>query len=453
MAIGEPSGALESVVRCDVAVVGGGVAGLAAAIHLCRAGLRVLCIEPEPFPHDRVGESLDWSSPSLLAEVGLSRELLVGENAATLKRNIKVVAPGKPESVGEPPEWWSAPPLRFEHVTLHVDRREMDDRLYARAVDLGVEFLWDRVREVEAEGERVVAVATADGRRVEASWFVDAGGRNARLFARKFAIRRIDYGREKVCFWGTLDTPCQNEGTTFYIAEPKGGYLSWIWEIPITPTRASLGLVMEAAAVRDERRRGRTPGDILRNRLAGFPRFEPLLAEGPALEVHATAYRCFVHANACGPNWLMAGEAAALPDALTGNGVTAAFRHASEGAQLILQSLDRGSFTARQRRVYNANVQRMGHMFNHAIEAAVYDWPIRRGLGLIAAQFFYVTCAFTLNALYTRARPRKPLAMLTFGVLMRCAWTWIEGWALVGRFAAVLRRSRGEPGRLAMEAS
>jgi flavin-dependent dehydrogenase len=454
MVVGDSSGASGPVpVRCDVAVVGGGMAGLAASIHLRRGGLRVVCLEPEPFPHDRVGESLDWSSPSLLAEIGLPREVLVDASVATLKRNIKVVAPGQPVSMGEPPDWWHAPPLRFENVTLHVDRREMDDRLFAQAVDLGVEFLWDRGREVVAEGERVVAVETAGGCRVEASWFIDASGRNARLFARRFGIRRIDYGREKVSFWGYLDTPCANEGTTFYIEEPKGEYLSWIWEIPINPRRASVGCVMAAEAVREERLRGRTPGDILQDRLARFPRFQPLLAERPQLQVRATAYRSFVHARACGPNWLLAGEAAALPDALTANGVTSAFRHASEGAQLILQALDRGCLSPHQRRVYNANLGRMGHMFNHAIETAVYDWPIRRGLGMTAAQFVYVICAFTLNALYTRARPRKWLPMLTFGVLKRAVWTWIEVWALAGRLATAARRPRGESRRLAAAAS
>lgn len=452
-AIREPSGSSEPVLlRYDAAVVGGGVAGLAASIHLRRAGLRVVCLEPEPFPHDRVGESLDWSSPDLLAEIGLPREVLIGEGVATYKRNIKVVSPGRPVSVGEPPKWWSAPPLRFEPVTLHVDRLEMDGRLFAQAVDLGVDFLWDRGREVVAEGERVVAVETAGGHRIEASWFIDASGRNARLFARRFGIRRRDYGRDKVSLWGYFDAPCENEGTTFYVEAPKAGYLSWLWEIPINPNRTSVGCVMTAEEVREQRRRGRTTADILRDRLAPFPRFQPLLAEPSQLAVRATAYRCFVYASACGPNWLMVGEAASLPDALTGNGVTTAFRHASEGARLILQALDRGSLTPRQRRVYNANLRRMGHLFNHAIETAVYDWPIRLGLGLVTAQFVYVTCAFPFNALYSRVRPGRWLSMLVFGVLMSGAWSWIEGWTLLGRLAASLRGARSDAGGLAAEA-
>lgn len=437
--------------RCDAAVVGGGLAGLAAAIHLRRAGLRVVCLEPEPFPHDRVGESLDWSSPSLLAEIGLTSEALLGAGVATAKHNIRVVALGRPVSMGSPPGWWDAPPLRFEKVTLHVDRPAMDGRLFAQAEELGVEFLWERAREVVADGERVIALETASGRRIEAAWFIDAGGRNACLFARHFGVKRIDYGRPKVSLWCTLETPCSNEGTTFYLEAPREDYLSWVWEIPIRPDRSSIGCVLEAAVVREERRRGRTPGEILHDRLVRFPRFLPLLAgeggtaEPSRLDVRATAYRSFVHANACGPNWLMMGEAAALHDALTGNGVTAAFRHAADGTRLILAALERGHLTPRQRRVYDANVRRMGRMFNHSIETAVYDWPIRNGLGVTAAQVIYTSCAFILNALYTRFRPGGRPSMLVFGALMQAARVWIDGWTLLGRLVATLRRSRAVP--------
>jgi len=437
-----PAVAPAAPIHCDVAVLGGGLAGLAASIKLRRAGMRVVCVEPDAFPHDRVGESLDWSAPSLLAELGLPGERLLDSGVATSKLKITVVVPGREPSISEPPEWWGKPPLRFEDVTLHVDRVGMDSQLYALAVELGVEFVWERAREVFAEDERVTAVTTASGQRIEATWFVDSSGRGAHLLERKFSIGRREYGREKVSLWCYFETPCQVAGTTFYIEDPQREYLQWIWEIPITPSRTSVGVVMEADDVRRERRAGKTTGDVLRDLLAPFPRFAPLLAEHGELAVRATAYRCFVLANACGPNWLIAGEAAALPDALTGNGVTAALRHASEGAELILEARERGSLSARQRRIYNANVQRLGHMFNHAMEAAVYQPPIRRGFGFVAAQVIYIMCAFILNALYSRARPKKWLSMLTFGVLMRVAWVWIEGCTLVAKVAVASRGLR-----------
>jgi len=58
--------------QIDVTVIGGGLAGMAASIHLSRAGLRVLCIEADVADTDPVGESLDWSAPDLLKALGLT---------------------------------------------------------------------------------------------------------------------------------------------------------------------------------------------------------------------------------------------------------------------------------------------------------------------------------------------------------------------------------------------
>ena len=45
-----PSPADKAEVDCDVAVLGGGLAGLAVATSLARRGLAVVCIEPGPSP-------------------------------------------------------------------------------------------------------------------------------------------------------------------------------------------------------------------------------------------------------------------------------------------------------------------------------------------------------------------------------------------------------------------
>ena len=63
----------------DVTVIGGGLAGMAASIHLAKAGLRVMCIETGAVDTDAVGESLDWSAPSLLEDLGLPMDELIAK--------------------------------------------------------------------------------------------------------------------------------------------------------------------------------------------------------------------------------------------------------------------------------------------------------------------------------------------------------------------------------------
>jgi menaquinone-9 beta-reductase len=72
----------------DVTVIGGGLAGMAAALHLARAGFRVVCIEPETGVRQPVGESLDWSSPALLHAVDLPWKDLIHSGIATYKRGV-----------------------------------------------------------------------------------------------------------------------------------------------------------------------------------------------------------------------------------------------------------------------------------------------------------------------------------------------------------------------------
>jgi menaquinone-9 beta-reductase len=45
--------------QVDVTIVGAGIAGMAASIHLANAGLRVVCIEADPLDSNPIGESLD----------------------------------------------------------------------------------------------------------------------------------------------------------------------------------------------------------------------------------------------------------------------------------------------------------------------------------------------------------------------------------------------------------
>jgi menaquinone-9 beta-reductase len=425
----------------DVAVVGAGIAGLAASVFLRQAGLAVICLDGQAYPHQKVGESLDWSSPGLLERLGLSTDVLIADEIATHKTNIVVSEVGKVDWQVAPPPAIRRSPLRFETVTLHVDRAALDQRIYEKARALDTTFVWERVTRVTTEGERVTGCVTASGRRVEARFYVDASG-VAGLLARTMTIPRTTYGRPKVCLWTYFETPPLHRGTTFFL-DNRDSYLRWVWDIPISPRRTSVGFVLPADAVQVLRRTGATTEAILGAELARHPRFEALLASQPAFAVESTSFQPFVTTQVCGPNWIMAGEAASMPDPLTGNGVTSGIRHARYAAEVILGAGAGREIPVGRRRTYSRHVLRLGRSFNAHIEHAVYRHPLRWALGMPAATVIYTLFAFFMNASYARFDPRGPISMAVFDLLFAVARQWIAAWSLAARFSLWFMRPPG----------
>jgi menaquinone-9 beta-reductase len=423
----------------EVVVFGAGPAGLAAAITLRRSGRQVTVIEPEPFPRNRLGESLDWSAPRLLRRLGVDPTRLTADRVATPKRGIAIQTANSKAWKAHPPDFFAKWPFKFEVLTLHVDRPHLDRRLFDMAAQLGTEFMWDRVSSIDVAGEHVVGVSTLRGNRISGRWFVDASGQ-AQLLGRRFQIPKLEYGARKVCLWTYFDTLPLDIRTTFYGDTSAMEYVTWIWEIPISPERTSVGCVMSVERFRSERNLGKTTGEILREELLRYARFHALVSPAAALDTTACSYRSYVHTRVSGPNWFLAGEAASLPDPLTANGVTAAFRHGSEAAALIIEAFDRGTVSARERYAYEVNVRRMGHAFNHSIETGIYEWPVRCGVGSVPAQRIYTAFSYTINALYSKFQPQTRLRADAFGVLLMGVWLWFEIWALIGRAGMRFRR-------------
>jgi flavin-dependent dehydrogenase len=422
--------------RYDVAVIGAGIAGLAAAVFLRQAGMDVVCFDARPYPHHKVGESLDWSSPGLLARVGIDADALLADGIATFKRKIVVCEVGRDAWTAAPPPQIRHWPMRFETATLHVDRAALDNRLFEHARSLGTTFVWERVTGLQVADDRIRSCATSGGRRVDARWYIDASG-TSRFFARKMGIPVRFYGQPKVCLWTYYDTAPLHDGTTFFV-DNSDEYLRWIWDIPISPGQTSVGFVLSASEMRDRRRAGESVPDILRAELARHQRFAAFLSEVAAPRIESTAFQPYVVAKVCGANWLMVGEAASMPDPLTGNGVTSGIRHARHAAAAIRGAGDQ--LSPRRRQVYGCHVSRLGHSFNAYIEQVIYRQGLRRALGLRAATYIYTLFAFFMNALHARCDPRGRFGMTMFQLLFLGARTWIAGWTLAARGVLEYRR-------------
>jgi flavin-dependent dehydrogenase len=405
-------------ISCDVTVIGGGLAGKAASLHLARAGLKVVCIELQQPVRPPVGESLDWSAPALLDSLGLSPDSLIASRIATWKRHVTVRMRDGCDTHYVPSAWLGGFPFYVNLATLHVERTQLDDEILKIAVDQGVTFVRDRVVDLEIAGGKICSVQTESGTGVSSPWFIDASGVGASLIARKFNVSSLQYGPTKVGIWTYFKVPQQVEGTTLYMDPMPAEYLEWIWEIPVSPEIVSVGYVLPGAALKGKREQGGSVEDIFRQQLMKFARFEPLLQQEAIAEVNVTSFRCRVHLESAGPNWVIAGEAASLVDPMTSNGVTAALRHAAEAAALILKFRSRGELPLRARKSYSSRILQTAKFFNEGIEKVIYEPVVRNRIGLPVAGAVYTSPAWSMNVVYARMHPDGMLSTFLLGAML-----------------------------------
>jgi menaquinone-9 beta-reductase len=417
--------------KIDVLVIGGGLAGMAAGAHLADAGLRVVCIEAEPQDNNPVGESLDWSAPDLLKSLGLPMELLLNQGIATYKRHVILKLKDGSHQDYTPGEWLGKPPYNVNLDTLHVDRAQLNPAIREIARAKGVTFVNDRVQRVETTGKIVNAVVTVKGERHQAHWFLDASGRGASLFPRVFRLPVYENGPHKVTIWDYFKVTESIEGTTLYADAGKTAYMDWIWQIPIHPDMVSVGFVCAAELVKEKRQQGVGIRQIFAEQLERFPDLRAFSGQAANSEPRTVSFRCRAFAGTAGPNWLVAGEAAAMVDPMTANGVTAALRQAAEASRLIIRFRDRGAIPHLAAAMYSQRLLSLARFFNIAIENVLYDWPVRKQIGPFPAGDLYTIPAWSINAIYSRFRPDGLVSTTLFRMLLasvRCslgAFSWV----------------------------
>ena len=403
---------------CDVIVIGGGLGGKAASLHLARAGLKVVCLEPRQAVRPPVGESLDWSAPDLLNRLGISPESLLASRIATWKRHVTLKMRDGCEAHYVPSAWLGGPPFHVNLATLHVERTQLDNEILKMAQDQGVTFVPDGVVDLETADGKIFSAQTESGARFSSGWFIDASGIAASLAARKFNLSCLPYGPTKVAIWNYFKVQEQVEGTTLYIDPMPSEYLEWIWEIPVSPDTISVGYVAPGAAVKAKRDRRKSLEDVFHEQLMKFSRFFPLLEHAVPGAVHVTSFQCRVYTESAGPNWLIAGEATSLVDPMTSNGVTAALRHAAEAAALVLKFRTRGELPWHARKAYSSRIVQTAKFFNEGIEKIIYEPVVRSRIGLATAGTVYTSPAWSMNVVYARLSPAGLLSTFLLGAML-----------------------------------
>jgi flavin-dependent dehydrogenase len=318
------SGSRTAIERCvDVAVVGGGPAGCAAAIWCALVGLKVALLEAESFPRHRPGESLHPGVLTILRQLGVDREV---EQADFLRY------PGQTVAWGSEPQFQAfGGDADGAWMGLQAIRERFDAILLSRTEALGAMVLQPcSAQSPLMRGGRVVGIDSSGGP-VQSRFVIDATG------GRHWLGRRIGAGvyyasRRLIAYYGYAKAaPPTLEAFPYLEADPTG----WTWVARVSE---------------DSYAWTRLPFSRARTRLlAPPPRLGDCVPTGPTRGADVT-WRLLP--QSAGPGYFLAGDAAAVLDPLSSHGVLRALMSGIQAAHLVDLVLRKGVNESRAIRSY-----------------------------------------------------------------------------------------------------
>lgn len=336
----------------DVAIVGGGPAGAAAAIRLGRAGVRATVIDADDLRGDKIGESLPPSCRPLLERVGVW--------ARHCAANHRPCYANRSSWGGETVDTHDFLRDPYGHGW-HLDRRRFDATLAAEAVRAGCDWRGrTRVTRLERrpDGWRLTLAAGGIAADLTARLLLDATGRQSHVARSQGASRRVhDRLVALVAFLVPHGEPL-TDATTLVEAVADG----WWYSARLPDGRLACAFMTDPDLLRStggasargwHERLGHaihTGARVAGSRygLAAAPRVVP--AGSAILDPPATS------------GWIAAGDAVAAHDPLSGHGIAAAVASGWDagGTALAVLEGDRPAVHAYARRVTDGFARYLG---------------------------------------------------------------------------------------------
>jgi len=332
----------------DIVIVGGGPAGstCGAMIRTYNTDLRVLIIEKERFPRDHVGESQLPALQSVLEEIG------VWDKVEAAQFPIKI---GASFTWGQTTEPWEFEFLPLEEIAesprpapldgwrrrtaFQVDRAVYDKILLDHAEELGCEVRQGvRVTKVHHADDEIIRLELSDGTSVTGAHYVDASG-NAAVIRRALGVEVDSSSKlQNVAFWDYWTGVDLNEdlfGHGVTRVQVRSLANGWIWYIPLSTERASVGFVCPASYYKAQKK---SPKELYMEALRSEPRVWKLVEHAQGHEkIESTTDWSFLSKRTYGKNWCLTGETLGFADPILAAGLTLTHFAARHCAYTLLE--------------------------------------------------------------------------------------------------------------------
>jgi menaquinone-9 beta-reductase len=330
--------------RADVVIVGGGPAGLAAAIVLRQKGADCLVIEAlSPAIDKCCGEGLMPDAVNLLSRLGIdiSKDDGYGFYGIRFCNAVHAVDAVFPFGTG-----------------IGLRRTKLHQRMIECAVEAGVRIAWNTRAKLLNESSLVI-----DGRKISFRWLIGADGQSSYV-RRRMGLNHLR--REQLRFGFRRH----------YQVAPWSDYVEVHWgntgQVYVTPVAGDCVCI---AFITSDQHHDRA------NFLAGFPAVAAKVKDAPLLSRERGAISATRKLRCVGKGSVaLVGDASGSVDAITGEGLAQSFRQ----ALALADAIERGDLA-----IYRAAHRSLARLPNAMARLILTmdRWPAleRRGLHALSA--------------------------------------------------------------------
>ncbi|MGH2606644.1 MAG: NAD(P)/FAD-dependent oxidoreductase, partial [Anaerolineales bacterium] len=349
--------------ECQVAVVGAGPAGSAAAYFLAQQGLDVLLIDRGEFPRDKTcGDGLSPRALKVIQAMGALPQATVLGQAI---HGVRFISPDGTSMEASLPPYPAHPTY-----ALILPRLILDDLLRTRALSAGARFLGrTHIVNLRPDGAGVELEDQDGASPIRARAAVLATGASTSLLqASRVLRRRPPFMVAARGYFEGLDR--RPEQIDFHFdGVPLPGY-GWVFPTGDGTANVGAGILGPSAAFD---RLGRNSRRLFEG-FVGLPSMQADIASGRRLgPVKSYPLRMdFSRAPTFGPRLLLVGEACGLVNPLTGEGIDYALESGQMAAEFLAEIL--GSSEPRPT-VWREYDRRLRRRFQRSFE---YTWRMRR---------------------------------------------------------------------------